>query len=103
MQYFERIGFLEHQRTIGIGPILASTSCRFRRALTYPDKVQVETRVIKIESDRFTMLIRIMSHAMSDLAAESEGVVVSFDYRNQTKAVLPQQIRERIEALEKAS
>jgi acyl-CoA thioester hydrolase len=100
MAYFDRIGFLDHQRATGVGPILAWTSCRFRRALTYPDRVQVATRVIKIESDRFTMQTHIVSHAMADLAAESEGIVVSFDYRNQVKALLPQAIRQRMEVLE---
>src|SRR5262245_20383692 len=44
MAYFERIGFLEHQRVTGVGPILAWTNCRFRRPLTYPDTVRVGTR-----------------------------------------------------------
>jgi acyl-CoA thioester hydrolase len=100
MAYFERIGFLEYQRATGIGPILAWTSCRFRRALTYPDTVQVATRVTKIDVDRFTMQTQIVSQAMNDLAAESEGIVVSFDYRQQTKTQLPQEIREKIEHLE---
>jgi acyl-CoA thioester hydrolase len=101
MAYFERIGFLKHQQTTGIGPILAWTSCRFRRALTYPDTIQVGARVKAIEADRFTMETRIVSSAMSDVAAESEGIVVSFDYRKQKKAKLPGTIRDRIRRLEK--
>jgi acyl-CoA thioester hydrolase len=100
MAYFERIGFLEHQKMTGIGPILASTSCRFRRALTYPDRIQVGIRTIKIEQDRFTMQTHIVSHTMNDLAAESEGIIVSYDYRSQSKAPLPPLIRIRIEQLE---
>ncbi|MBI3461723.1 MAG: acyl-CoA thioesterase [Planctomycetes bacterium] len=101
MAYFERIGFLEHMRDTGIGPILAWTSCRFRRALTYPDTVSVGTRVTKIDTDRFTMETIIISHSMSDVAAESEGTVVTFDYRDQKKVPVPVAIRGRIEALER--
>ena len=102
MAYFERIGFLAHLDEKGVGPILAWTSCRFRRALTYPDKVSVGTRVTKIEADRFTMQTLIVSHVMNDVSAESEGVVVSFDYREQKKTVLPSEVRKRIEQLEAA-
>ena len=101
MAYFERIGFLEHMRQTGVGPILAWTSCRFRRALTYPDTVSVGTRVTKINGDRFTMETQILSQSMNDVAAESEGTVVTFDYREQRKMQLPDVIRHRIEELER--
>ena len=75
MAYFERLGLLNQLSDTGVGPILAWTSCRFRRALTYPDTVSVGTRVTKIDVDRFTMETLIVSHAMNDVAAESEGIV----------------------------
>ena len=100
MAYFERVGFLQYQLSTGVGPILAWTSCRFRRALTYPDTVSVGTRATKIDADRFTMQTLIVSHAMNDVAAESEGIVVTFNYREQTKVPIPPEIRQRIEQLE---
>ncbi len=100
MAYFERLGLLNQLSETGVGPILAWTSCRFRRVLTYPDSVSVGTRVTKIETDRFTMETRIVSHAMNDVAAESEGIVVTFNYREQKKVAIPPEIRERIEQLE---
>lgn len=100
MAYFERLGLLDRLSETGIGPILAWTSCRFRRALTYPDTVSVGTRVTKIEADRFTMETLIVSHTMSDVAAESEGIVVTFNYREQKKVAIPDEIRRRIQELE---
>lgn len=101
MAYFERIGFLVHMHETGVGPILAWTSCRFRRALAYPDTVSVGTRVRKIDTDRFTMETCIVSHSMNEVAAESEGTVVAFDYREQKKVPVPDEIRRRIEELER--
>jgi acyl-CoA thioesterase FadM len=46
------------------------------------------------------MQTHIVSHTMNDLAAESEGIIVSYDYRSQSKAPLPPLIRIRIEQLE---
>lgn len=100
MAYFERIGLLELMRATGVGPILAWTSCRFRRPLTYPDTVSVGTRSTKIDEDRFTLETVIVSHGLAEVAAESEGVVVTFNYREQKKTPIPDEIRRRIEELE---
>ncbi len=100
MAYFERIGLLDVLQATGVGPILAWTSCRFRRALTYPDTVSVGTRASKIDKDRFTMETVIVSHRLGEVAAESEGIVVTFNYREQKKADIPAEVRQRIEMLE---
>src|ERR1044071_8239339 len=53
--YFEKLDLLELMEATGIGPILASTSCRFKIPLTYPDTVSVGSRVSEMEDDRFMM------------------------------------------------
>jgi acyl-CoA thioester hydrolase len=84
----------------GIGPILASTACKFRLPLVYPDTVSVGTRISEIEADRFVMKYVVVSHAHAKVAAEGEGLVVSYDYRALKKAPLPGEIKRRIELLE---
>lgn len=100
MAYFEKIGFAETREQTGVGPILASTSCRFKRALTYPDTIHVGTRVRHMGEDRFTMEYRVVSEAHQAVAAEGEGLIVSYDYRSNVKAPLPKSVREGIETLE---
>ncbi len=99
LAYFMEIGFVEHMEATGVGPILASTSCRFRRALTFPDNVFVGATVTDVGDDRFTMQYRVYSEALGDIAAEGDGLIVCYNYREQTKAVLPGVIRDRIIAL----
>lgn len=98
--YLERAGFLELRQRTGIGPILASASTRFRRPLTYPDTVSVGVRVASLGEDRLTMAYRLVSHKLGEVAAEGEGVLVAYDYRALKKATLPDEIRERILALQ---
>ena len=98
--YFEKIGFLETIQTTGVGPILASTRCDFRKALTFPDKIHVGARVTEMGDDRFLMQYRIVSEKLQKIAAEGEGLIVSFDYRKGHKAPVPTKIRAQIEALE---
>lgn len=98
--YFERLKLMEFRDQTGIGPILGSVQCKFKIPLTYPDTVSVGTRVPKIEHDRFTMEYYIVSHKHQRVAAEGEGVIVSFDYRGNKKAPLPEEVKRRIAVLE---
>ncbi|MEE8524041.1 MAG: thioesterase family protein [Thermoanaerobaculia bacterium] len=101
--YFDEVGYLEHMRETGVGPILASTRCRFRMPLAYPDRVSAGARVSELGEDRFEMSYAVASHQTAKIAAEGDGLIVSFDYHHNRKAPLPAAIRRRIEALEATS
>ncbi len=98
--YFERLKYMEFMNETGIGPILASVQCKFKIPLTYPDTVSVGTRISKVEQDRFVMEYFVVSQKHQKMAAEGEGVIVSFNYRGNTKAPLPEEIKQRIAELE---
>ena len=98
--YFEKIGFLETANTIGVGPILASVRCDFRRPLTFPDKIFVGTKISEMSADRFLMRHRIVSEKLQKVAAEGDGLIVSYDYREGRKAPIPDEVRKKIEQLE---
>src|SRR5688572_31881733 len=95
----DRIGFRDPAHNRGVGPILHSTQCRFRRPLTYPDSVQVGVRVTDLETDRFTMEYRIVSLEQKQAAADGTGLVVAFNYDTMVKAALPAQVLQRLEGL----
>jgi acyl-CoA thioester hydrolase len=95
--YFEAVGYLEWMKVEGSGPILASTSCRFRRPLTWPDRIQIGARVSELGEDRFTMEYAIYSEAQKTIAALGTGVAVHFDYRGGGKGPIPGVIRAAIE------
>jgi acyl-CoA thioester hydrolase len=98
--YFERLKLVDYMNETGIGPILGSVACRFKIPLTYPDTVSAGTRVSKVEEDRFVMEYYVFSHNHQKIAAEGEGVIVSFNYRENIKALLPVVVNQRIAALE---
>jgi acyl-CoA thioester hydrolase len=98
--YFERLGFMSYMEETGVGPILASTQCRFRLPLSYPDTVSIGAKVEEVGADRFRMKYLVVSHRHAKAAAEGEGLIVAFDYRAQKKAPLPEEIKARIRGLE---
>ena len=81
ISYFERLNFIEFMDKTGIGPILASTQCRYKIPLTYPDRVTVGAKVETLEEERFLMKYAIFSHNHKKIAAIGEGVIVTFDYQ----------------------
>jgi acyl-CoA thioester hydrolase len=98
--YFEELGLIEYMNETGIGPILASTECRFRIPLTYPDTVSVGASTSQIEPDRFVIQGIIVSHRHQKIAAECEGLIVTYNYREQKKTVIPPELKQRIVDLE---
>jgi acyl-CoA thioester hydrolase len=100
--YLEKLGIWEYMNQTGIGPILASIQCKFKIPLTYPDTLSVGTRISRIEEDRFVMEHYAVSHKAQATAAEGEGVIVSYNYHENKKTPLSEEMKQRILALEKS-
>jgi acyl-CoA thioester hydrolase len=103
LAYFRAVGYMETMEQSGLGPILASTQCRFRLPLEYPDTVSVGARVRQLRADRFLMEYRVASQRHGAVAAEGNGAIVSYDYRSGAKAPVPDAVRRAIEDLEGAA
>jgi acyl-CoA thioester hydrolase len=82
------------------GVILHSVQARFRRPVEFPDTLLVSSRLLEIESDRFTLEHQAWSIKLNEVAAEGKGTVVSYDYTRRTKTPIPADARERILNLE---
>ncbi len=103
MDYLACVGYLDHMKATGRGPILAHTECRFRAPLAWPGEVLVETGVEELTKDRFLMRYRVCCNASGRLAAEGSGRMVSYDYGAGSKCPLPPAVRSAIESLEAAA
>ncbi len=102
--YFDRVGWLASTQVgvedLGVGPILARTSCVYRAPLAYPDTVWVGARSDPPETDRFTMHYCVVSQSLGVVAAQGDGRIISFDYKAGAKVPLPDNVRDAILALE---
>lgn len=98
--YLDRVGWLASMRETGLGPIVASTSARFRKAVAYPDRLLVGARRVDEQADRITLEHRIVSEKRDAVVCDGQVVVVSYDYRAETKALIPPAIRAAIATLE---
>lgn len=98
--WLDRVGFRGNGEHGAAGPILASTHCRFRRPLAYPDRVRVGARASALAIDRFTMEYVVFSEGAGAVAAEGGGVVVAFDYAAGRKTAVPAAVRQAIVELD---
>jgi acyl-CoA thioester hydrolase len=103
LEYFRRLDWFEYEKQTGVGPILAATSARFRRPLAYPDTILVAVRVTDVQEDRFTMEYRLVSRKLAAVAADGTGTVVTYQYVEGKKTIIPQELRERIAWLESSA
>jgi acyl-CoA thioester hydrolase len=99
--YLDKVGWMRSKEETGLGPIIASTSARYRRAVSYPDQLLVGVRVSDQQADRVTFEYRIVSQAQDAVTTEGQAVVVSYDYRRQAKCPIPDLVREAIVRLER--
>ena len=100
--YFEKMDLIGYMMETGIGPILAATSCKFKIPLSYPDKVLIGAKVVSIDEDRFVMNYLVVSAKHQKVAAEGDGLIVTFNYREGKKVMVPEVVRQKILDFEKS-
>ena len=99
IEYLRRIGLWMIGED-GIGPILASISCDYRKPLTYPDTVHVGVRVERIGNTSFRMDHVVVSEAQNLVAAELRSTIVVVDYKRNKSVPVPASVRAAIEKIE---
>nr|WP_199067424.1 thioesterase family protein [Chromobacterium sp. ASV5] len=83
----------------GIGPVLASTSCTFRRQLTYPATVDITIELEKL--GRSSLKLRHHFYRQDDpdvVYASGEVTLVWVDYKAGKSVPIPDAIRQAIAA-----
>ncbi|MGA2114087.1 MAG: thioesterase family protein [Bryobacteraceae bacterium] len=100
VEYLLRVGLWPPLPPAGVGPILASITCDFKRALTFPDSVYIGARVTRVGNRSLQMQHRVVSKALDMVAAEVESAVVVLDYSLGKAVPVPEECRKAIEDLE---
>ena len=83
-----------------IGPILAHTSCKFLKPISYPDSITIGARVKSTGNTSFVMEYSIKSNK-NGLSATGDAVMVIIDYKTCKKVSIPDNLLQSIRKLEK--
>lgn len=100
IEYFEWSGLNGLMVQEGIGPILASIKCDFRRQLKYPDLILVSAKIYAVGGASMKMSHVIYSQTQQAVAAEGDSVIVAFDYQAQRAVRVSDAARTQIDAKE---
>jgi acyl-CoA thioester hydrolase len=101
--YFENSGLISSMTESGIGPILASTQCRYKIPLTFPDAVVIGAYITDLQADRFLMKYAVYSIGHKGIAAQGDGMIVCYNYKKGEKASIPEAIFSKLQAAEQTT
>jgi acyl-CoA thioester hydrolase len=82
----------------GLGPILASIKCDYRRQLRFPDTVYIGSKISRVGRSSADMSHAIISREQGEIVAEGVSVIVVFDYTAQRVTRIPDDLRLQFEA-----
>ena len=99
VNYWDEIGLTHSFRDMKIGPMLASTTCQFKKPLFYPGHITVLVKVDFIRNTSFG-LSHVILNDQNEIAGLGEDIVVLYDYNAHHKITIPQDIRNRIQKRE---
>lgn len=93
VHYLELTGLMQMQAELKKGPILASTSCQFRKPLFYPGMVMVYSKVESIKKTSF-QLRHLIKNDENEVVSEALDVIVFYNFNTNIKEILPSELIE---------
>ena len=93
---FHSLKVYEEMEASGDAPILVYTHCKFKAPVTYPDIIYVGAKITSIEVSKVKITHSMVSKNSNREVADGEALVVWYNYRNQKKAEISENLRKRI-------
>lgn len=93
---FQSLKIYEEPTTVRIGPILSFQSCYYKAPLTYPDTIYIGAKIVNLEESKMIIKHSLMSKKLNRKAAEGEAHIFWFDYENQKKVIIPDDLKQEI-------
>jgi acyl-CoA thioester hydrolase len=98
--YALKIGLQIQTRDSGIGVVMASVTCNYRRQLTYPGEVVSGGRISRLTLSNMTMDYKVIDAHTGLTAADGTSVLVAYDFPADRPVSVPNDVRAAIERLE---
>lgn len=91
--YWYESGLQTLMQPMGLGPILASVTCDYKKQIRYPDTVHVGAKILKMGLSSVTLQHEVYSEHHQATAAVGKSVIVLFDYQKQHPVPIEGEIR----------
>ena len=100
VEYMLRAGFWCEVPPKGPGPIIANVKCDYKIPLTYPDTVDIGTRVASVGNSSMRLEQIVVSRRLGAIAAAVECTTVMLDYGTGRTVRVPEEMRAKIAEIE---
>ena len=90
IELFRAVGLLDHP---DVGPILANINVDYRAPVHHPSDLWCDVWVTRIGGKSFTMAYSIGYKGSANSVVEGTTVIVVYDYKNNSSAVIPDSVR----------
>jgi acyl-CoA thioester hydrolase len=101
IEFFDRVGFFDRMKSDSIGPILASSTVRYRAPIEYPDNVLVGVNAKEVSGSGLTHDYGVFSLGKQVLATTGEARLVMYNFTEKQKADIPEDVLTRIRMVSK--
>jgi acyl-CoA thioester hydrolase len=91
--YWYESGLQSLMQPSGLGPILASVKCDYKKQIRYPDTVHIGARILKMGLSSVTLQHEVFSDNHQAVAAVGQSVIVLFNYEKQHPVPIEGEIR----------
>lgn len=92
VNFLESVGLLPLMPDNRTGPIIASTTCQYRKPLFYPGKVIVFSKVDLVKNTSFRIQYEVLNDD-AEIVAEAHDIIVFYDFDKNTKLKLPEALK----------
>ena len=97
IHYFERLNILNSD----VGTVVASSECKYIKPVFFPDQLDIFCGVEEVRNSAFRMRYVLFSESQQQIVAEGQAVIVCVDKLKMHKVLIPEEIKEKINILEK--
>ena len=94
VEYWYKSGLHELMQPRGLGPILASVSCDYKKQIRYPDTIRVGAKIAKMGLSSVIFEHAVFSEEHGTIAATGKSVIVLFNYEKQHPVPIEGDIRD---------
>jgi acyl-CoA thioester hydrolase len=99
--YMEKLGLSTSKRSDNrFGVVVATTQCKYRIPLKYPDEITVGARILSICDKKITMAYVVLIGADNQLAAEGDALLIGYDLEKQETSAFDSEVVRLVESFQ---
>lgn len=99
VNYCESIGLTSLNVKNKLSFIVASTNCTFKKPLQFPGEIKIISQVKWMKNSSF-QLEHTIQNQKGDIVAEAYDVLVVYDYENNMKVIISENLKEIINSVD---